>query len=90
MHLDWDSYGKIATVGRGSLPRRGTKRMERIVYGTGNQAKLQMMQDILAPLPIEIIGLTSVLSNIPDVDESGNDPLENAVLKATAYYKILQ
>lgn len=60
------------------------------VYGTKNEAKLQAMRQILLPLPIEVIGINSVLQTIPQVDESGSNPLENAVLKAAAYYNILK
>lgn len=62
----------------------------RFIYGTGNQAKLQSMKEILASIPLEIVGIKSVLDTIPNVVESGNDPLENAVIKATAYYDILR
>ena len=62
----------------------------RMIYGTGNPAKLQHMRDMLAPLPVEIAGIKEVLAEIPNIDESGNDPLENATLKATAYYEMLK
>ncbi|MDL2215745.1 hypothetical protein LJB77_01585 [Ruminococcaceae bacterium OttesenSCG-928-N02] len=58
-------------------------------YGTGNQAKLQHMRGMLASLPIEIVGIHSALDTIPEINESGNDPLENAVIKATSYFNVL-
>ena len=58
----------------------------RFIFGTGNQAKLRAMKETLLPLSIEIDGLYSVCKTIPEVNENGNDPLENAVIKATAYY----
>lgn len=61
-----------------------------LIYGTGNQAKLQSMQEMLSSLPLEIVGIKSVLDEIPEVNESGNNPLENAELKATEYYKMLK
>lgn len=61
-----------------------------LIYGTLNSAKLQTMRDVLAPLPIELTGLHAVDRPLPEVDESGRDPLQNAVIKATAYYKALK
>lgn len=61
----------------------------KLIYGTGNPAKLAWIRDILQGLPIEIIPIQDVLSNLPDVPETGSSPLENARQKANAYYKIL-
>ena len=61
-----------------------------LVYGTLNDAKLHTMREILSPLPIGITGLHAVKAALPDVDENGRDPLQNAVIKATAYYKVLK
>ncbi len=44
------------------------------------------MRRALQPLGIELIGLTDLGNAVPQVDESGRDPLENAKLKAKAYY----
>ena len=60
------------------------------IYGTGNPAKLQSMRDCLASLNIEIIGLKETGFAIPDVDENGDTPLDNARIKALAYYAALQ
>lgn len=57
----------------------------RLLYGTGNSAKLQSMREILEPLDIEIIGLSD-MKEVPSVDEGGSSPLENARIKALAYY----
>lgn len=59
----------------------------RILYGTTNPAKLDSMRRITHPLGIEIIGLNDLNQPIPLVDETGKSPLENAELKAKAYYK---
>lgn len=59
----------------------------RIIYGTGNPAKLSAMQRRLEGLNIEIIGLKDVGKEIPTVPETGKTPLENARQKALAYYK---
>lgn len=57
----------------------------KLLYGTSNLAKLEHMRHMLQGLNIEIIGLNDVDINI-EVDESGNHPLENAKIKAMAYY----
>lgn len=59
----------------------------RILYGTGNPAKLAAMQRRLAGLDMEIIGLKDVEGEIPSVPETGKSPLENARQKALAYYE---
>jgi 8-oxo-dGTP diphosphatase len=56
----------------------------KLLYGTGNRAKLMAMQRRLEALPIEIIGLKPP---IPEVPEDGATPLENARQKAEAYYR---
>lgn len=59
----------------------------KILYGTTNPAKLVSMQRITAELGVEIIGLKDLNQPLPQVDESGKNPLENAEIKARAYYK---
>ncbi len=59
----------------------------KILYGTGNQAKLNAMRDNLKNLGIEIIGLRDMDGDIPDVPENGNTPEENARQKAQAYFR---
>lgn len=63
----------------------------KLLYGTRNEAKLGAMQRRLASLDIELVGLTEVEEAMhlkaPIVKESGNSPLENACLKAEAYYQ---
>lgn len=62
----------------------------KILYGTGNPAKLSSMKHRLEKLDIELIGLNDMREKrfeIPDVPENGNTPLENARQKATAYYE---
>ncbi|MCM1049001.1 MAG: hypothetical protein NC433_11330 [Clostridiales bacterium] len=61
----------------------------KILYGTGNPAKLASMKKRLEQLDIELIGLNDMRENgfeIPNVSESGSSPLENARQKAKAYY----
>lgn len=64
--------------------------MTKFVYGTGNPAKLDHMRRMLAPLNLNFIGAKETDITLPDVDESGNTPLENARIKALAYYKALK
>lgn len=62
----------------------------KLLYGTGNPAKLESMRIRLAQLDIELLGLKDLMAegkSIPRVPEDGNTPLENARQKAVAYYK---
>lgn len=57
-----------------------------IIYGTGNPAKISHMRNVLQGLSIGIIGLDEAGIGQMDVPESGSDPMENARIKAQAYY----
>ena len=60
----------------------------KLLYGTGNQAKLATMRSRLRQIGIELIGLNDLKADgldIPQVVENGNTPLENARLKAKGY-----
>ncbi len=59
----------------------------KLLFGTGNPAKLEAMKYRLSPLGIELVGLCDLNSEIPKVIEDGATPLENAEKKAKAYYK---
>lgn len=59
----------------------------KILYGTTNQGKLNLMRRAVAPLGIEIMGLSEMEKDIPEVDECGSSPLENARIKALAYFE---
>ncbi len=62
----------------------------KLLFGTGNQAKLSVMKSRLEKIGIELIGLSDLKEegkNIPEVLENGSTPLENARIKALAYYK---
>ncbi len=65
-----------------------------IIYGTGNDAKIAYMQRALGSLPCEIIGLKDAAVErgieIPQVEETGTTPLENARLKAEKYFQIFK
>lgn len=65
----------------------------RLLYGTGNPAKLSAMRNRLEQLGIQLIGLNDLEAEgkiIPKVIEDGKTPLENARLKAMAYYAAFQ
>ena len=65
----------------------------KLLYGTGNQAKLSVMKSRLEKIGIELIGLNDLRAEgkiVPEVIEDGNTPLENARLKAMAYYDAFQ
>ena len=59
----------------------------KILYGTTNKAKLQAMRNAVELLGIDIIGLDDIEGEIPKVKECGKTPLENAEIKAKAYYE---
>ena len=59
----------------------------KILYGTTNKAKLQAMRLALESFDIELIGLGDIDSELPNINENGNTPLENAEIKAKAYYE---
>lgn len=61
----------------------------KLLYGTGNPAKLSAMKRRLEIKGIELIGLHDLKAEgavIPAVPENGKTPLENARQKAAAYY----
>ncbi len=60
----------------------------KLLYGTTNQGKLEWMRRRLAPISdLEVIGLMDMPSPLPSVRENGLTPLENARIKAWAYYE---
>ena len=62
----------------------------KLLFGTGNPAKLSVMQQRLAILDIELIGLHDLKAKgivIPTVPEDGSPPLENARQTALAYFE---
>lgn len=58
----------------------------KLLYGTGNPAKLASMRHGLAKLDIEIAGPGDLGLQLPAVEEDGSTPLENARKKALSYY----
>ena len=59
----------------------------KLIYGTGNTAKLSFMRKALAGMNVQILGLNELNRPIPKIPETGTSPLENARIKATAYYR---
>lgn len=59
----------------------------KLLYGTGNPAKIKHMRDMIEGNGVEIIGLKDTGVVFPEIDESGNKPLDNARIKALAYYR---
>ena len=59
----------------------------KLLYGTTNKAKLDLMRRAVEPLRIEVIGLRDLGEELPEIDECGNSPLENAEIKARTYFK---
>ena len=57
----------------------------KILYGTTNKAKLEVMRPVAESLGFELVGLER-FGRLPVVDESGDSPLENARIKARAYF----
>jgi len=58
----------------------------KILYGTTNQGKLLAMKKSVEGLDIELIGLKDLENELPVVNENGKTPLENAEIKAKAYF----
>lgn len=64
--------------------------MTKFIYGTGNAGKVHFMREVFTPLDLHLMEIGDFSLTLPDVDESGNSPLENARIKALAYYKALR
>lgn len=59
----------------------------KLLFGTGNPAKLADARRWLEGLDFQVMGLKDMAGEIPQVSEDGATPLENARLKAAAYYR---
>ena len=58
-----------------------------LLYGTSNEGKLLLMRRILQPLNLTIKGLQDRKETVPEPEETGKTLLENARIKAEAYYE---
>lgn len=60
----------------------------KLLYGTANPAKLRHMQEMLEGMGLTIVGLHEVeRTGEEEVEETGGSPLDNAWIKAEAYYR---
>ncbi|HSK35937.1 MAG TPA: non-canonical purine NTP pyrophosphatase [Actinomycetota bacterium] len=60
--------------------------LPRLLLASANQGKLRELRTILAGLPVALVGLAEAgLGDPPEVEETGETFLENALLKARAY-----
>ena len=57
-----------------------------ILFGTTNSAKLETMRRRLDGMGLEILSLRDFAS-VPEVQEAGRDPLQNARTKAWTYWR---
>lgn len=62
----------------------------KLIYGTGNGAKLSSMKERLAGLPLELVGLKELCLDLPEAPEDGASVEENARKKAIYYYNCLK
>ena len=60
----------------------------KLLYGTTNNGKLQAMKNALKDSDIDLIGLNDLEEELPQIKEDGTTPLENAELKARAYFEV--
>lgn len=65
-----------------------------LIYGTGNPAKIASMRRNLQGMPLEVVGLEEAAKSmgitLPEIEENGDTPMENAVLKAKGYYRLFR
>ncbi len=60
--------------------------MKKILFATGNVSKVKRFYDALLKEGIELLSLKDMNVDI-DVEENGKDAIENALIKARAYYE---
>ncbi len=59
----------------------------KILYGTTNKAKFNLMKKVANAANFELIGPNDIKKPLPNIEEIGKDPLENAKIKAETYYE---
>ena len=62
-------------------------KLSKILIGTTNQGKIRELKELLASVPVELIGLNDISANV-DVEETGKTFAENAALKARVYARM--
>ena len=63
--------------------------MEKILFGTTNEAKVKQLQGALAPIGVSVRGVKDKTS-LPFVEENGKTAQENARKKAITYAQALR
>lgn len=63
--------------------------MKKIIVASNNEHKIQEIKEILSGLPFEVISLKEAGIDI-DVEETGETFMENAYIKASEIYKLLE
>ena len=61
----------------------------KLIYGTTNHAKIDFIKRRVEHLGIEILSLDDVNAPKTPIKETGGNPLDNARIKALAYYHVL-
>ena len=61
----------------------------KVLFATTNPAKVEKYKDILKEKGIELITIKDLDFKL-DIDENGKDAIENAYIKAKAYYDVLK
>lgn len=59
--------------------------MKKLLFATGNQSKINRFKDKLSENDIELLSLKDIHISL-DVNENGKTAIENALIKARAYY----
>ena len=58
----------------------------KILFATSNQSKINRFKKELSNNGIELISISDININL-DIEENGKDAIENAIIKAKAYYE---
>lgn len=61
--------------------------MKKVLFATENESKVNRFKNELLKNDIEILSINDIGKKI-DIEENGNNAIENALIKATAYAKI--
>ncbi|MCL2168813.1 MAG: hypothetical protein FWB74_02170 [Defluviitaleaceae bacterium] len=61
----------------------------KLLYGTTNKSKIEFMQKRVEHLGIEVLCLNDIGAPKIHIEENGSSPLENARIKARAYFEAL-
>jgi sugar/nucleoside kinase (ribokinase family) len=80
--------GWIAALTRGGVPWH--TRPAAMAYGTHNAAKVDNIRRRIQGVPLTITALPELAQDIPEAEETGRDPLQNAEQKARHYWRQLR